>query len=411
MKMAVRGDLSEWSSGWKPLVAGFLGLATGWNVAHIMSGLFIKPMQAEFGWSRTELSFAPIASLIVAALLPFVGMVVDRIGARRVAAVGLCALSSAYLFLSLVPADKFLFWCAVAWLGVAGSISTSVVFARGVTAWFSKNLGTAIGLMMTGASIAPAIGAPLLSGIIESEGWRVGFRALSITVLVVGMPLLLLWFREPSEVDRAGGGEALERDSMKAILKTSNFWKLAIASAIAALPIGGFIGHLIPLLSDQGLPPTIAAGFASVFAISVGIGRVLNGSLLDRFHPPLVTLIALVLAGGGAALLSVFGANAIPLLGLVGIIGLIGMAQGAEGDYIKFFSMRLFGLGNFARVVALMAMTISLFMALGGLVFAWVFDRFGSYEPAILGSVLLYALGGLVFLTINMNQKINRHGH
>lgn len=401
MTMAVT-EKSEWQAGWRPLIAGFMGLATGWNVANVMAGLFLKPMQADFGWSRTELSFAPMASLIVALMLPFLAPAVDRLGARLIAIAGMISLALAFLLFSLVPAERTIFFLCTIWLGIAGALSSSIIFARGVSAWFSVNLGTAVGLMMTGASVAAALGMPLIGGLIEEQGWRIGFRALALVVLLIGLPVVLLWFREPAASERAGAIDDRPRDSMRTILRTPNFWKLGIASAIAALPIGGFIGHLVPLLTDQGMAAAAAAGMASVFAIAVGFGRIANGLLLDRINPSIVTFLTLTLAAIGSAALWFFGAPAIPWVMLAFIIGLIGVAQGAEGDYIKFFSMRLFGFANFARVVALMATTISLFMALGGIIFAIIFDYYGSYQPAVAASILLYALGGLVFLTIRI---------
>lgn len=399
---------SEWADGWKPLVAGFLGLATGWNFANIVSGLFLKPMQADFGWSRTELSFGPIAGLIVALLMPLAGVAIDRFGARRVAIAGIAMFSSAYFLLAAIPAERAFYYFAIVWLSIGGTACTSIVFARGVTAWFNRSLGTAIGLMMTGASVSAALGVPLLSQVIESYGWRSGFCALGVATLVIGLPLLVAWFREPEGDLGTGDHARLQRDPMREIIRRPTFWKVAIASGIAALPIGGFIGHLVPFLTDKGIDIQAATGLASIFAISVGFGRIGNGILLDRLHPPLVVFVTLMLAALGSACLAWMGSSFGNWFFLAVSVGLIGLAQGAEGDYIKFFSMRLFGLGNFARVVAIMAMTISIGMSLGGLIFARIFDHFGSYEPAVVGSVLLYAAGGGVFLLIRMHDASAR---
>lgn len=399
---------SEWGQGWRPLLAGFTGMMVGWNVAAIAAGLFLKPMQAEFGWSRTDVSFGPIASLIVALLLPVVGLLIDRIGARLVAIIGVTSLSSAWALLSVIPARHDAFWAAVVWLGIAGGISNSVVFARGVTPWFKKNLGLAIGMMMTGASLGPAIGIPWLGSVIAEDGWRAGFRALAVVTLAFGLPFVLAWFREPDASNRSAIHGDARPERLRDIAARAEFWKLTLACAVAALPIGGFVGHLVPLLTDQGLELTVAAGFASSFAVAVGIGRVFNGFMLDRFHPPAVVFVTLALASIGVLSMILIGISALSWAAIAAVVGLIGLAQGAEGDYIKFFSIKLFGMPNFARVVPLMAMNISIFMATGGIIFSLIYDKFGSYTPALYASAALYFLGGLCFLAIRMKAAVAR---
>lgn len=401
---AIAAD-KEWWSGWKPLTAGFVGMAVGWNAANVFTGLFIKPMQADLGWSRTELSIGPLASLIVSVLLPLSGLLMDRFGARPVAIFGVCALASAWALFAMLPARHEFFLVAVIWLGIAGSISNSIVFAGCVAPWFTRNLGLAIGLMMTGASVAAAVGLPLLSFIIAEHGWRAGFAVLA-AVTLLALPLILIWFRGPARQSDVAEGLGGRRNSLRQIASTSAFWKLVMACAVAALPIGGFVGHLVPLMTDKGLAVTVAASLGSIFAIAVGSGRIANGALLDRLPPPLVTSGTLVLAAAGAALLAATARASFisPLLILA--VAMIGLAQGAEGDYIKFFSMRLFGSANFPRVVALLAMTISLGMALGGIAFARVFDRYGSYQPALIASAALYVVGGLVFGSIRMRPPL-----
>jgi MFS family permease len=396
----------EWSRGWRPLVGGFAGMAVGWNATSVMLGLFIKPMQAEFGWSRTELSAGPMAALIVAGILPFSGAIIDRFGSRLVAIVGLLALTSAWLGFSVVPARHGLFIAAVVWLGIAGGFSNSVVFARGVIAWFTRNLGLSIGLMMSGASCAAALGVPILSAFVARHGWRAGFQAMAVATILIGLPLVLLCFREPPAHSASSDRNYPARDSWRKILSTGSFWKLVAASGVAALPIGGYIGHLLPLLTDRGMSERAAAAMVSLFAVAVAIGRVSNGLLMDRLHPPAVTFGTLALAAIGSAGLAWLdlSTTAAPVVALAAL--LIGLAQGAEGDYIKFFSMRLFNFANFARVVALLATTISLGMSAGGLLFARVFDHFGSYEPAVIASSILYVVGGALFLTLRMHQGI-----
>lgn len=400
---------SEWARGWRPLSAAFIGMGTGWTFANMSAGLFLKPMQADFGWSRTELSYGPAAGFIVAVLLPFTAMLIDRFGARQIAIAGLLAICGAFLLFASIPADRTYFVAAVIFLGMAGAACNSVVLAAGVAPWFDRNLGTAFGLMMTGASLSAAIVIPLLSLVIASYGWRGGFVALAMMTLCIGVPVALLWFREPADQQPSSHGAAKAgHEPWSALVVNRAFWQLGLACAFASLPIGGFLAHLVPLLTDGGLTPARAAGFAAVFAVGVALGRISNGILVDRFNPPLVTAATLALAGVGAGIFYVSDIGGLPGVALAATIVLIGLAQGAEGDYSKFFSMRLFGRANFARVVAVMSMVISCGMATGGIIFARAFDLSGTYDPALAGGIVFYLFSGLMFLTIRLRPTDRR---
>lgn len=403
-------DIGEWTAGWRTLFAGLVAMGIGWNFAVVISSLFLKPMQADFGWSRTELSFASLAGFAVAFMLPVTGLLLDRFGPRRVAMAGIIGLATAFLLFAMMPPVRFYYYGAVLCLAAAGSIINSVVVARGVAPWFERHLGAAIGVMMTGTSISAAVFVPLLATIIADHGWRTGAFTLAGIILLIGLPIVLLWFHEPPHLTDKAAPAMLRPLPMRTLTGTLPFWQLAVASGLASLPIGGFISHLIPLLTDRGLSPQLAAALGSVFAIAIGCGRIGNGVLLDRLHPPLVTACTLFLAAAGALCLWFLDLAATAWTIVPVAIALIGLAQGAEGDYITFFSLRLFGLRNFARVVSIIAMVISAGMALGGLIFAKIFDIFRSYEPAILGSVTFYVLAGLIFMSINMRSPLASGG-
>lgn len=397
---------SEWDRGWRTLLSAFAAMGTGWSFTNISASVFMKPMQADFGWSRSELSFGPMAGLLVALLLPAIAWLIDRVGPRRVAIVGLLGIACAFCLFASIPRSHLFFYIAVACLGITGAACSQVVLSRGIAPWFERNLGAAIGLMMSGATVSAALVIPLLSLVIASYGWRAGFITLACLTLTIGLPLVTLWFREPDALPSGRSNANLVRDPWRKIAADPAFWRLLVASALGAIPVGGFIAHLLPLLSDGGLSLAAVAGFASIFAIGVGVGRIVTGMLLDRFHPPLVSAVTLFLAAGGAIIFCLFDISALSWGVLAMAIALIGLAQGAEGDYVKFFAMRLFGLGNFARTVAIMSMVISIGIALGGLIFARVFDETASYRSAIAVGILLYTLSGLAMLTIKMRQPL-----
>ena len=60
------------------MAAAGCGVGTTWVFFQITSGLFIIPMQADFGWSRKEVSIGPIGGVLVAIFLPIAGMITEQ---------------------------------------------------------------------------------------------------------------------------------------------------------------------------------------------------------------------------------------------------------------------------------------------------------------------------------------------
>ncbi len=85
--------------GWFVAIAA--GAAEFGNAASSITVLtfFVIPMTDEFGWSRTEISGATsVGAILGAALAPFAGRMVDRVGSRMVLVVGGVAVPGVGLF-------------------------------------------------------------------------------------------------------------------------------------------------------------------------------------------------------------------------------------------------------------------------------------------------------------------------
>jgi predicted MFS family arabinose efflux permease len=394
----------EWASGWRPLVAACAGVGTTWIFFQLTAGLFIIPMQTEFGWSRSAVAVGPLAGLVSMLFYPLAGALIDRYGARPVALCGVTSLAVGFLMLAAVPANRTLFYCVVVFVAIAGAAANPIVFSKGIATWFVNRFGSALGLMMSGVSVTSALGIPLLSAVIAHFGWRVGYLALAGLIALLGLPLTHLWFRARPTAFTAGTQHSRSDAgvTLREAIRQGQFWLLTAAVAGAAVPIGGFLTHLQPLLAGSGVPRAAAAGFGSVFVLAIGSGRLGGGMLLDRMHPPYVACGLLTLSGLGALVMARIdpGQATWPLLVLA--VSMIGLAEGAESDYLAFFSLRLFGTRSFSKIVGILLMGAGAGMALGGLLFAALFDRYHSYAIALRVSVAAYLLAALLFALLKV---------
>jgi hypothetical protein len=212
-----------------------------------------------------------------------------------------------------------------------------------------------------------------------------------------------LWFRARPHHPVLPNDTTVATDfSFYDAIRDPRFTQMIAAFGVAALPIGVFLSQLQPLLIGSGIAPAVAAALGSVFVFSVGVGRVIVGMLFDRTRPQLVAAGSLVISALGALLLVPIARGGNLGVGVIAAVAMIGVAQGAESDYLSFFTARIFGLRSFSRLVGVLSMVVGGGMAIGGFIFSAVYDHFRNYTTAVLGCVAMYFIAALLFMTIKV---------
>ncbi|MET0547452.1 MAG: MFS transporter [Caulobacterales bacterium] len=390
----------EFARGWRTLLAASVGVGLGTPALINSASLFIIPMQQDFGWSRSALSIGPMVGFFYALLLPIASLVIDRVGVRKIALIGQIMLIAGFVMLAAMPAQAPIFMAVVFYLCVTATITGNVVYLRAVAGWFSRHSGKAFALVLSGVSVIGAIAQPLLAVIIRDHGWRVGYLAIGAAVLVAAMPLTIAWLREAPGAAKPVTKGAFDFRRFLPVLQDRRFWMILLAFATAALPIGGFVSQLQPLLVTNCFSVTGGAAIIASFLLITSIGRVLAGFLFDYVKPSLVAAGFLAMAGFGALGLAFAGIHPSQALLVGALIALIGLAQGAEGDFIALFTFRIFGVEQFSLVFSLVIVAVSMMFAIGGIAFSAAFDLTGSYQIAVIGSGVLFLFTAFVSLLI-----------
>jgi MFS family permease len=397
-------ESGEWRRGWRVLLSAATGVGVGIPAVINSAGLFVIPLQQDFGWSRRALAIGPIVGLVYSCSNPIGGMLTDRFGSRRVATAGLILLSAGLLLLAAVPANPLAFYATLVALGLIGTTTNNVVYCKAVATWFERNAGTAIALVLSGVSLVGAALQPGLSFIIVRYGWRIGYVCLAASTLVLGLPMVLTWFKERLEPRHARGARVVRIPgaSVGQALRDRRFWLIVAAFGGAALPIGGFVNQLQPLLVNKGYSPVAAANLVAVFLFATALGRLAAGFLFDHRPPSLVAAAFLLFSGLGALILGLADLRTMPWLSVATAISLVGLAQGAEGDFIALFALRIFGLRHFSTLFATIATASGIGFALGGVMFAAIFDLRGDYGAAALSSAAILLLTAILAATIKV---------
>ena len=404
--------------GWWVVLASIIGLCGG--VASLVLwtfGVFLKPLTAEFGWSRTQVSaavlFSTVATVIVA---PILGRLVDRIGARRIALPSFVLLGLTFASFSLLQGSIAVYYALFAIIAVLGAGTSSIVYSRVITSWFDRRRGIALGLALAGVGLGAFVMPLLGQALIDALGWRKAYVALAALVVAIVLPLNWLLLRDdPQALGQYPDGivpdGATTRPDPAAVLaqqpglgsaealRSPVFWSMAIAFGLAGFAVTGPMLHLVAMLSDRGMSPATAAAASATVGLALLGGRVLAGHLMDRFFAPYVA-VGFVL-GSAIGLLALAAGASGPLAFAAAV--LIGLTAGAEIDVIAFLSSRYFGLRCFGEIYGWQYAAYSAAAGTAPIATAIGFDATGSYEG------VLYAFAGLLLLAAVLLARLPRY--
>jgi MFS family permease len=383
-------------------------VAAVWVTLAIAFGLyfsfpvFFVALLDEFGWSRGATAGAFSVSSVVQGLLsPVVGMLVDRLGPRRVILSGVVLLGGACLLSSRIGSLASLYLmtgvlvaagvCAVGW------VPSGALIAR----WFADRQGSVMGLAFSGMGMGVLVIGPLAQWLIAARGWRAAYLVLGAGALAVLLPLVWLCVRDapihamPARASAHPSGPGGGRD-VRAALRTRPFWALFFAYLCTPLAVFPVVTHQVAFAVDQGFPRLFVAGVFGLVGLMSIAGRIVFGVLADRI-------------GRAASASLSFASTALGTLCLLGIetwrrsaplyayAFFFGLGFGARGPIITAMAAQLFQGRRFGVIYGI----LSVGSGIGGGIGPWfggvIHDVTGSYRAAFLITIGFCALGTVCF--------------
>lgn len=386
-------SLTEFRRGGPGLVAATVGSAVGvTSLLFYSQGSLTVALQQEFGWTRAEVSSAYLFTTVAltVAAVPL-GWLLDRHGPRRVALVSVPGLTLVLLVLSRFDGGLLHFHLLYGLAGLLGAGTTSVVYTKAINARFLVRRGLALGITLSGIGLGALLLPPLVTHVVQGHGWRSGFLALAVLSVVV-MPFILVGLRPGAVAARVAPSTGMARSQA---FRSRSFWTLLIGFVLVGLSVPAVIPHLVPMLTDSGVPPARASSISALIGIGVIVGRLSIGFLVDRFFAPFVAAPLFALTAAGCVLLGLGGPEMAPVAAL-----LIGLSFGAEADLIAFLCGHCFGMRHYGVIYGAVYAVFGIAIALGPIWVGRIRDVAGDYTPALLVVAVLVVLGLLVLLTL-----------
>ena len=390
-------------------VAFFLSAISFGTLASV--GIFLKPLIAEFGWSRGNLSLGYTAIAFASAVTGILwSIIVDRHGSRWVVLFGAIAMGIPLLLLSRIEllAEFYVYYFLFGALGHAAVTGPLWVC---VGLWFKNNVGLALGLTFSGSAIGQGVVPYITRYLIDNFGWETAYSTLGMAYMILAIPIALLVRDNPQRREIQSNPSLNQKEDTSILFPPVIVvtW-ISLAVIFCCIAMSVVVVHLVPLLTDFGITSEDAVVIFMTLMFAGAIGRILGGKLADLVGPLKSYIVMSLLQTSVVFIFPHIQSHF--LFYVVAIV--FGIAfSGVMASFLVCIRMMV-PAGILARSMAVVGMFGWFGMGLGGWLGGLIFDLTGSYHwsfatGSISGIVNLLIL--FFFYIYIRRHRLNRNGN
>ena len=396
-------------------------------------GTMLVALERQFLWSRTALSGAfSLARIEGAVLGPIEGVLIDRIGTRRMVMIGYTIMGVGFIWLSQIEAlgdlrliakvlpfdslDESLiqFYLAYIFITLGSGLGGWLALIALVNNWFSRRRSFAMATAMSGIHLGGLLVTPFALAI-DTYGFESTAFGIGIVLLAIVGPATKAIRNHPADMGLCPDGdmqrpEAGDKPAASAgagiddepeftvmqALKTPAFWMLTIAQVASSVAIVTLALHLVPKLTDTGMSLTAAASVHTTYTIIALPAQFISGYYADRLPKTLMIAFFMFVQGVGILIIAlfdcVFMAYVFALLYGIGFGGRSPLTTAIRGEY--------FGRKAFATIMGISQFPMNVAMIFAPLFAGYMFDTRDSYIIPFTTFAALTLAGGVLMLFV-----------
>ena len=398
--------------GWVVLLASVAIIAVGTGTIFSLA-VFLRPLEEEFGWTRSLISGVAFVNWVIFGVGSFVaGVLSDRIGARRVVAVGAALLGAALVASSQIRTAAQLY-VAFGVIGAIGASAFYVPLSATATRWFAARRGLAMGIISSGMGLGILVVPPTARALITTLGWRATFATFGGLTWIVGGVALPYLVNRPEDRGLQGYGAEIQAAGPRAVpaggdmtaagvLRHPAFWGVALVHFGCCAAHSGPIFHMVAHAMDLGVTKMAAASMLGLSGGTSIAGRLSSGVLADRFgaRPALVGMLAI------QALVLSFYLYAGAAVSLFVVALFFGVAYGGAMPLYALVAREFFGDRVVGTTFGGIFFISCIGMGLGAYGGGFLYDQLGTYWSLHVASTLVGAGAVAVALALRPPVRI-----
>ncbi|MFC1934078.1 MFS transporter [Chloroflexota bacterium] len=368
--------------------------------------VFFNPIRDTFRWTAAATSVAFIFQRIEFGVLgPVAGLLVDRVGPRKLMLWGWSIVGLGFFLMSRVN-SLWAFYGSFMLIAMGLSFGHFIVPNTAIAHWFTKKRSRAITLTHVGMG-ASGLLVPLLALAISQFGWKTTLSITGIGLWAICLPLCLLMRHKPSQYGylpdgevraatddladvpnpRSSGkiagqvsGSSAPDFTVKEALRTRAFWLLSLVYFFEHIGTSAIMVHIVPYLESVYVPTAIAATAVTGLTLCSLIGRLGFGFLGDLTSKRYLMAVAYTLQAIGIFVFAFADFNRAWLI----VLFLLAYAPGygAPKPLRAALQADYFGTRSFGTIMGLMASMSMIAALVSPVVAGWIFDVTGSYRLA-----------------------------
>ncbi|MCY4416021.1 MAG: MFS transporter [Chloroflexi bacterium] len=379
-------------------------------------GAFVVPMEAEFEWNRTVVSWAAaLGALLNGVTQPFMGYLFDRVGVRIVVMAGIFVVGTSTLLMAATGS----IWFLIAVFGVVSAVGQSGTSLTNTGAtlskWFRRRRGLVIGLNASGMSLGGLILVPFAAFLISLIDWRLSWIVMGLMILVLGIPMAFLFLHDdpakkglnpdgdPEPAPAPGGSpgvaagpppQPLFAENWRQAFKSLPIWQMSFSYFICGSTTFMLSVHFVPMAVEEGIKPQTAALIFGLMSGLNALGATGAGWISDRIGGRKNWLTAVYFCRGTGYVILVLSlvVPEIPIMaGLLIFAFVAGLSWIATAPLTTSLTAEVYGLKSLATISGV----AFLFHQLGGfssvLLAGYLREMTGNYILAFtIAAVMLY---------------------
>ncbi len=393
--------------GWWLLAGSVVAMAIGSGVSFWAFGLYVQPLEDDFGWSRADVSLGFSVSILVSGLAgPMVGKWIDVRGPRIVIIIG--AVLTGLTYILMATTDELWQWYVYQSINaVPRQMMFFIPFQTLIARWFNRRRGVALGVLGSGFSLGGLVVVPVMRFVIDNYGWEASFVFSGIITTAIFVPLgLFLVKNSPEDVGVHADGAPVVRDApppppvsgatLGQALRTPLFWALAGALMLFFFGMFGWLVHQIPFYESVGMSRQSASLVVALAAGAGVLSRLAFAVVVDR-----VRLFEYLAMGLGVILLAAMTTLLLDTgpvgIGLFLAFWVVGASAGPMMEALLL--TRAFGLAHFGTIFGVLIVVETVGQILSPVVAGKIFDATGSYDGALImfmgtfiGAIVLFGV-------------------